>query len=221
MRRRRSGRDRLSSTRLILAAQTHRLTRMVRSGLVPAEALPAPVIVGVDLDVLLPLVGQLVLSEARVHRARLDAGVAVDALLGVDVQLRLVVEPGLLLGRVDAIDRANLDARQILRSDTRLRDHIRHPLTLPGLGLQLTHAALQLNPGLSQAAADRALRRDERTETPSPFVAMCSRSGSTRSSNIRHTSMDSQSHLLQIFSKRRTELARSIRPSSSGSFSTA
>ena len=34
-----------------------------------------------------PLVGQLVFSEARVDRARLDAGVAVDALVRVDVEL--------------------------------------------------------------------------------------------------------------------------------------
>ena len=47
---------------------------------------PAREVVGVDLRVLLPLVGELVLGEARVHRAGLDAGVAVDALLGVDVE---------------------------------------------------------------------------------------------------------------------------------------
>ena len=46
----------------------------------------ALVVVGVDLGVLLPLVGQLVLGEAGVDRAGLDAGVAVDALLGVDVE---------------------------------------------------------------------------------------------------------------------------------------
>jgi hypothetical protein len=44
----------------------------------------ALVVAGVDLDVVLPLVWQLVLGEARVHGTRLDAGVAVDALLGVE-----------------------------------------------------------------------------------------------------------------------------------------
>ena len=44
-------------------------------------------VVGVDLDVLLPLVGQLILGEAGVHGAGLDARVAVDALLRIDVEL--------------------------------------------------------------------------------------------------------------------------------------
>ena len=52
----------------------------------------ALVVVGVDLGVPLPLVGELVLGEAGIDRAGLDARVAVDALLGIDVQLRLVVD---------------------------------------------------------------------------------------------------------------------------------
>jgi nucleotide-binding universal stress UspA family protein len=38
---------------------------------------------------------------------------------------------------------------------------------------------------------------------------------------MRHTSTDSQLHLLQIFSTRRTDVARAIRSSSSGTFSVA
>ena len=44
-------------------------------------------VLGVDRRVLRPLLGELVLGEAGVDRARLDAGVAVDALVGVDVEL--------------------------------------------------------------------------------------------------------------------------------------
>ena len=47
----------------------------------------AGVVLGVDRRVLRPLLGELVLGEAGVDRARLDAGVAVDALVGVDVEL--------------------------------------------------------------------------------------------------------------------------------------
>src|SRR5579863_6079428 len=86
----------------------------------------ALVVSGVDLDVLDPLVGQLVLGEAGVDRTRLDAGIAVDALRGVDVELRLRVETLLLLGRVDAVDGADLDAGEILGSDARLGDHVGH-----------------------------------------------------------------------------------------------
>lgn len=54
--------------------------------------------VGVDLDALLPLLGQLVLREARVHGARLDTRVGVNAFLRIDAQLRLIVELLLVLG---------------------------------------------------------------------------------------------------------------------------
>src|SRR3984893_1557274 len=86
----------------------------------------APVIVGVDLDVTRPLLGKLVLGEARIDRAGLDARVAIDALLGVDVELRLVVVALLLLGGMDAIHRADLNAREILGADAGLGDDVGH-----------------------------------------------------------------------------------------------
>src|SRR3954454_11959272 len=87
-------------------------------------ALLAGVVVRVDLRVLRPLLGELVLGEAGVDGARLDAGIAVDALVGVDVEHlgRLVV--GLVGGRVDAVDRTDLDARVVLRPDARLGDDV-------------------------------------------------------------------------------------------------
>ena len=81
---------------------------------------------GVDLRVLLPLVGQLVLGEARIDRARLDAGVAVDALLGIDVELHDVLVVRLVGRGVDAVHRAHLDARVVLRVDAGFGDHICH-----------------------------------------------------------------------------------------------
>src|SRR3954470_12116471 len=74
----------------------------------------------------LPLVGQLVLGEAGVDRACLDAGVAVDALLRVDVELLDVVVVRLVRRGVDAVDRADLDARVVLGVDAGLGDHIGH-----------------------------------------------------------------------------------------------
>src|SRR5262249_61809188 len=76
----------------------------------------------VDQRELLPLLGQLILCEARVHRARLDARVAVDALLRVDVELLDVVVVGLVGRRVNAVDRADLDAGVVLLPDARLGD---------------------------------------------------------------------------------------------------
>ena len=73
-----------------------------------------------------PLVGQLVFSEARVDRARLDAGVAVDALVRVDVELFDLVVVRLVGRRVDAVDGADLDAGVVLGSDAGLGDHVGH-----------------------------------------------------------------------------------------------
>src|SRR4051812_27680978 len=87
---------------------------------------PRRVVLRVDLREALPLVGQLVLREARVHGAGLDARVAVDALLGIDVELLDRVVVGLVRRRVDAVHRAHLDAGVVLGADARLRDHVGH-----------------------------------------------------------------------------------------------
>ena len=86
----------------------------------------ARVVLRVDLREPLPLVGQLVLGEARVDRAGLDAGVAVDALLGVDEELIDLVVVGLVRRRVDAVDGADLDTGVVLHSDAGLGDHVGH-----------------------------------------------------------------------------------------------
>src|SRR5215208_3751934 len=84
------------------------------------------VVLHVDLDVLLPLVRQLVLREARVHGAGLDAGVTVDALLRVDVELLDLVVVGLVGGRVDAVHRSDLDAGIVFRVDAGFGDDVSH-----------------------------------------------------------------------------------------------
>src|SRR3954454_5086708 len=83
-------------------------------------------VLGVHDGEALPLLGQLVLGEARIHRAGLDASVAVDALLGVDVQLLNAFVVGLVRRRVDAVHRAHLDAGVVLGADARLGDHVSH-----------------------------------------------------------------------------------------------
>src|SRR6185437_1478956 len=88
-------------------------------------------VVRVDLHVLLPLVGELVLGEAGVHGARLDARVAVDALLGVDVEHLGRVVSGLVWRRVDAVDGADLDTGVVLGADARLSDYVGHSLLSP------------------------------------------------------------------------------------------
>lgn len=78
--------------------------------------------VGVDVDVLLPLVGRVVLEEDRVHGADRLAGGAVDARLGVDVVLLVI------LGAVDAVDGADVHAGRVLYADAGLGNDVCHGL---------------------------------------------------------------------------------------------
>src|SRR4029079_15877814 len=73
---------------------------------------------GVDLDERIPLVRERVLGEDRLHRALRLTCPAVDALLRIDDQ-----DP---LELVDAVDRADIDARAVLDVDTGLGDDVRH-----------------------------------------------------------------------------------------------
>ncbi len=68
------------------------------------------VVVDVDLDVLRPFFGQVFLREDCLHRALIDAQAAVDAGVGVDVELIARAEVGFGLGGVDAVNRTDLDA---------------------------------------------------------------------------------------------------------------
>src|SRR5439155_223976 len=77
----RQGRRRARRARARLATYHARARPRRGSGLLPAPRAAVAVVVGVHLGVLLPLLGQLIPGEAGVHRACLDAGVAVDALL--------------------------------------------------------------------------------------------------------------------------------------------
>src|SRR5216683_1824019 len=98
--------------------ESHRVPR--HSSARPTRLLTILEIVGVDLDVFAPLLGHLVLGEDGVHGARIDAGAAVDALIGIDeIHVRCVVS-------VNTVDGAYLDARGIFDPYTRLNDDISH-----------------------------------------------------------------------------------------------
>src|SRR5262249_12561071 len=81
-----------------------------------ADGLAVCVVVGVALREAGPLLRELILGEARINRARLDAGIAVDALFGVDIEHLDVVVVRLVGGRVDAVDGADFDAGVVLGS---------------------------------------------------------------------------------------------------------
>src|ERR1044071_1737150 len=67
----------------------------------------------VDGDELLLVGRDLVEREDRVRRADRDAGAAVDALARVDVDLGGAVERRFIVPRMDAVDRAGLNAELV------------------------------------------------------------------------------------------------------------
>src|SRR5690242_10555978 len=71
----------------------------------------AAIVRGVALRKVLPLVRHRILREDRAHRADRLARPAVDALVRVDVVL------GRIVVRMDAVHRADLDARCVLYPD--------------------------------------------------------------------------------------------------------
>jgi hypothetical protein len=73
-----------------------------------------------------PLFRQIFQSKNRCHWTDRDAGAAVNAFHGTDVKLRLGLEFGFIFPRVDAIDRANINACGVLGSYTGLSDYVRH-----------------------------------------------------------------------------------------------
>src|ERR1700680_2286773 len=72
---------------------------------------PGLEVIGVELGVFLPLLGDVIRYEDSRHRARGLASAAVDALFRVDVKL------GVLVSAVDAVHRANIDAGLVLGTD--------------------------------------------------------------------------------------------------------
>src|SRR5439155_23560981 len=87
----------------------------------PAPGTGASLVLEVNpvlLDVRLPLFGNAIVGEDGLHRARGFACLAIDALVGMDVEL--------VLAFINAVDRAHLDARLVLHADARLRNHEWH-----------------------------------------------------------------------------------------------
>src|SRR5258708_32410047 len=73
-----------------------------------------------------PLLRQIFQSKNRRHGTNRDTGATVNAFHGTDIQLRLGLECGFIFPRGGAIDRADVDARGVLRSHTGFSDYVRH-----------------------------------------------------------------------------------------------
>src|SRR5581483_6239166 len=84
------------------------------------------VVVGVDLNVLSPLLWDVAILADGADRANGLAGAAFDADVRIDVELAMLREIRIRLMRMDAVDRAGLHTRLVLHVDTRLTNHVGH-----------------------------------------------------------------------------------------------
>ena len=103
----------------------------------PPSSVSFLIMIRVHRDEVLPLLGRFVEREDRLDRARRHAGAAVDALVRMNVEHLGRREVRLVLARMDAVDRADVHARRVLRADARFADDVGH--RSPPCGAQ--HAA--------------------------------------------------------------------------------
>jgi hypothetical protein len=82
--------------------------------------------VRVDRREVLPLIGDKILREDRLNRTRGLACAAVDADFRIDIQHRVLGKTRFVFARMDAVDRANIDAGGVLRPDARFSNHVSH-----------------------------------------------------------------------------------------------
>ena len=73
----------------------------------------------------------------RFDGARGDAGTAIDAFVGVNIQHFRRLKLGFILPRMDAVHGAHIDARGVLRAYTWFADDIRHANTSPVTAMSL------------------------------------------------------------------------------------
>src|SRR5262245_59594771 len=95
---------------------------------IPHSQFPTPhsltKMVGVDLDVLLPLLRDVFVAVDRLDRAGRLAGAAIDAFIRVDIKMLGGLEISLILPRVDAIHRADVNTGRVLRADARFANYV-------------------------------------------------------------------------------------------------
>jgi hypothetical protein len=82
--------------------------------------------IGIDFDILSPLLRDGRFLEDGGHRACRLTSTTVDALFGIDIKLLATVEFLFSLGWMDTIHGADIDTGSIFRSHTRLGNYIGH-----------------------------------------------------------------------------------------------
>jgi hypothetical protein len=81
-------------------------------------------VIGVDLNIIPPLLGHIFIAVNRFHRAGGLTRAAIDAFIRIDVQMFNRLEIRLILARVNAIYWANVNARGVFCADAWFTDNI-------------------------------------------------------------------------------------------------
>jgi hypothetical protein len=87
--------------------------------------------VGIDFNIALPFFGNSRFLKDGSHGAGRFTGTAVNALVWINIELFCFLEPVLIRRRMNAIYRANIDARSVFHADTWLGNYIGHCLAYP------------------------------------------------------------------------------------------
>jgi len=97
----------------------------------------------IDLSKPRPFLWQVFQGKDRRDGASRNTGTTIDAFIRFNVQLLELLERGLILLRMDAIDRANIHACRILRTNARFSDYIDHNKLLLGSETQKFEKSLK------------------------------------------------------------------------------
>jgi hypothetical protein len=90
----------------------------------------APKVIGVDLDVLTPLLGDSILFEDCAHWTGGFTRTAIDTLIWINIELAVPIVVVFAASWMNAVNRANIYTRAVFHANTRLRNHIGHWLSL-------------------------------------------------------------------------------------------
>jgi hypothetical protein len=80
--------------------------------------------IGVDLDVLLPLIGNVFVAINRFDGTGWLAGAAINTLVRIDEKLLCAIKIRLILTRVNAVDGADVNTGRVLRADAGFANYV-------------------------------------------------------------------------------------------------
>jgi hypothetical protein len=82
------------------------------------------IMIGVNLNIILPLIRHVFVTIDRFDGTGGLAGAAINTLVRIDEKLRCGLEIRLIFKRVNAIDGADVNTSRVLRADARFADYI-------------------------------------------------------------------------------------------------